>query len=80
MALYIGGIKYKLTLGDSTYRMQIYTSTPITNGIRLLSSDGYELRDTDGIYLTATEYLQSLSSDGSILQDMENKYLTVKKG
>ena len=80
MALYVGEKKWKLMLNGVAYNMHIPTSIPITNGIRLLSSDGFTIKDTKGIYLTAFEYIQSLSSDGSILTDNENNYLTIKKG
>lgn len=79
MAIYIGGQKYKLIIGGDVCDMQIYSPIPITNGIRLLSSDDFILKDIRGLYLT-TEYIQSLSSDGSILQDFENNYLAMKKG
>lgn len=81
MAIYVGGQKYKLIAGGSVCDLDIYTpNVIITNGIRLLSSDDYILKDISGLYLTATEYIQSLSLDNSILTDSENKYLTIKKG
>lgn len=80
MALYIGGQKYKLISSGNVCDLIIYSPTPITNGVRLLSSDDFTLMDINGLYLTATEYIQSLSLDGSILTDNEDKYLTMKKG
>ena len=80
MAIYVGGIKCNLISGGNVCNLNIYSPTPITNGIRLLSSDDYILKDISGLYLTATEYIQSLSLDNSILTDSENKYLTIKKG
>lgn len=80
MAVYVGGQKYKLIVGRDICDMQIYSPIPITNGVRLLSSDDFILKDINNVYLTVTEYLQSLSSDGSILTDIEDKYLTMKKG
>lgn len=53
MAIYAGGQKYKLIAGGGVCDMQIYTpNTIITNGIRLLSSDDYTLKDINGLYLT----------------------------
>lgn len=80
MSLYVGGIKYNIILDGSICNLDIYSPTPITNGIRLLSSDDYILKDINGLYLTVTEYIQSLSSDGSVLTDIEDKYITIKKG
>ena len=80
MAIYVGGQKWKLIVGGNVFSLNIPSSTPITNGVRLLSSDDFILKDINGLYLTAVEYIQSLSSDGSILTDIENNYLTIKKG
>lgn len=80
MAIYVGGIKYKLILDRDICGLNICTSTPITNGVRLLSLDDYILKDINGLYLTTTEYIQSLSLDNSILTDNNNNYITVKKG
>jgi hypothetical protein len=80
MALYIGGTKYKIIVGGEVCNLHIPSPIPITNGIRLLPSDDFILKDINNLYLTTTEYIQSLSSDGSILKDIEDKYLTIKKG
>ena len=55
MAIYAGGVKCKLTSNGSTFSLNMYSSTPITNGIRLLSSDDYMLKDLNGLYLTIKE-------------------------
>ena len=53
MAIYVGGTKYKLILGGDVCNMDTYTpNIIITNGIRLLSSDDYTLKDINGLYLT----------------------------
>lgn len=52
MAIYLGETKYKLIVGGDICDMQIYSPIPITNGIRLLSSDDYILKDINGLYLT----------------------------
>ena len=80
MAIYIGGANCKLVTGKSTCNMKFNPSNPVTNGVRLLSSDDYTLMDSKWLYITAIEYINSLSSDGFILQDAENNYLVIKKG
>lgn len=52
MGLYIGGQKYKMTISGITHNMSVFSETPITNGIRLLSLDNYTLKDKNGLYLT----------------------------
>lgn len=54
MALYMGSNKkLKFILGGIIYNLNFYTSQPITNGIRILSSEGYVLKDSKGLYLTS---------------------------
>ena len=66
MALYLGsGGKRKIVLNGVTYCLNLFSTTPITNGIRLLSSENYVLKDSNGIYLT------------SLFQE---EYLTAKEG
>ena len=56
MALYLGNSnKLKLVLNGELFKFNLYSETPITNGIRLLSSDGYILRDINGVYLTVLD-------------------------
>ena len=55
MALYFGSNKQKLSSNDSLFRMNFYTTTTVVNGIALLSSDNYMLKDKNGLYLTAKE-------------------------
>ena len=56
MALYLGSSeKLKINLNNITYYMNLFSENPITNGIRLLSSDGYILKDSNGLYLTFKE-------------------------
>lgn len=52
MAIYVGGTKCNIFLGGIIYDMELCASIPITNGIRLLSSDNYILKDSNGLYLT----------------------------
>ncbi len=55
MGLYLGSKKKKLKLNGTTYFMNITPVPTIFNGIRLLSSDGYILKDSNGLYLAAKE-------------------------
>jgi hypothetical protein len=55
MALYLGSKKLKITLDNIKYNLNIFSTTPIVNGVLLLSSDNYILKDSNGLYLTAKE-------------------------
>jgi hypothetical protein len=56
MALYLGSSdKLKININNVTYYLNLFSTTPITKGIRLLSSEGYILKDSNGLYLTAKE-------------------------
>ena len=55
MALYLGSDKVKINLDNVLYCLNLYSTTPITNGVRLLSLDNYLLKDSNGLYLTAKE-------------------------
>lgn len=55
MALYLGGDKLKINLDGVVYRLNLISQTPILNGIKLLSSENYILKDSNGLYLTVKE-------------------------
>lgn len=55
MALYLGSDKIKINLDGNICCLNLFSITPITNGIRLLSSEGYILKDSNGNYLTVKE-------------------------
>lgn len=55
MAIYIGGQKYKLIVGGNVCSLNVPSSTPITNGVRLLSSDDFILKDINNLYITVKE-------------------------
>lgn len=55
MALYLGSNKQKVSLGSAAAHANFYTTTRIVNGIALLSSEGYILKDSNGLYLTTKE-------------------------
>ena len=52
MALFLGSNKVKINLDGTKYYLNLYSSSPITNGVRMLSKDGYLLKDSNGLYLT----------------------------
>lgn len=55
MALHLGSEKVKLNLNGALYNLNLYSSTPIVETIRLLSSEGYILKDSNGLYLVPKE-------------------------
>ena len=55
MALFLGGDKLKVNLNGVVYCLNFISSTLILNGIKLLSSENYILKDSNGLYLTAKE-------------------------
>lgn len=56
MALYLGnGEKIQLYMNGILYKMNIFSSTIMTNGVRLISFDDYILKDSNGLYLTVKE-------------------------
>lgn len=57
MCLYIGSSKRKIKLSDGvTYVIKLFTDSPIiAEKNRLLSSEGYILKDSNELYLTAKE-------------------------
>lgn len=55
MALYLGKDAVKINLNGIVYSLNLFSSNPILNGVLLLSSEGYILRDSNGLYLTTKE-------------------------
>lgn len=56
MALYLGSSeKLQVKLDNIIYNINLFSSTLITNSIRLLSLDNYILKDANGLYLTINE-------------------------
>lgn len=80
MAIYIGGKKNKILANGVSHNVDISPSVPISNGIMLLTSDGFMLRDKNHLRTTSTdidEYENKiLSSDGIILKDKNDRYMT----
>jgi hypothetical protein len=55
MALYLGDNKVKINLNGTVCSLNLFSSNLILNGVLLLSSEGYILRDSNGLYLTTKE-------------------------
>lgn len=56
MALYLGsGDKIKIFLNGSLCRLNLLSAQLIITGIKLLTSDGYILKDSNGLYLITKE-------------------------
>ena len=55
MGLYLGAEKLKLNCGGVPVVMNIASTGPMTNGIKLVSSEGHILKDLNGVYLTVEE-------------------------
>lgn len=53
MGLYCGGEKVKIYLDNILYKLNLYSETPIINGVMLLSVDGYILKDLNGLFISA---------------------------
>jgi hypothetical protein len=52
MAIYAGSDQCRIVAGDEVCDLDTYSPFPITNGVRLLSSDDYVLKDKNNIYIT----------------------------
>lgn len=55
MALYLGESKISINNNRIKYLLNLFSEVPILNGLVLLASEGYLLKDSNGIYLTAKE-------------------------
>ena len=55
MGLYLGSKEVDIVLNGNIFYLNIFSETPITDGVLLKSSDGYILKDTNGAYIIAKE-------------------------
>ena len=56
MALFLGSKKQKISIGNSARQIAFFsTVASMINGIALLSSENYMLKDKNGLYLTVKE-------------------------
>ena len=68
MALYLGGKKVKINLAGVRCKLNIITSQDgAQTGVLLLSSDGFVLKGSNGLYLTVINKNQSSLIDFNIL-------------
>lgn len=80
MALYLGGNKVKINLNGVAYCLNIISKPLVENGDRLLSLDGFILKDSTGLYLIPKSNNVLLSLDNPILTDTNGLHLTSKEG
>ena len=55
MGLYLGKDKVKINLNGKAYNINLIANLFIPKGVKLLSSDGYILKDSNGLYLIPKE-------------------------
>ena len=56
MALYLGSKAYQLRLGGQIFTPKFFSNlVDIFNGVVLVTSDGYQLVDANGVTITAEE-------------------------
>ena len=81
MALYFGNSKVRINLKGIPCGLHIITEmTPAPSTKWLLSSDGFVLRDSTGVYLIPGFNNVLLSLDNRILADANGLYLASKEG
>lgn len=79
MGLYINGIEYDILSPTGLLTMEINPKDIVTNGLKIFSSDDYILKDADGSYITAVEYIPITSVNNDILLDINDNYLIIRK-
>jgi hypothetical protein len=85
MPLYLGNQQVKINLNGAIYKLNdtfIIAPSEIRDDV-LVSSDGFILKDCNGLYLIPKSEIEGtvlLTSDGSILTDSSGFYLTFKEG
>ena len=53
MALYLGDKKVKFYVDNVVHTLNLYSETPIVNGVILLSADRHILKDCNGLFVTS---------------------------
>ena len=69
MALYLGSEMVKINLNVTAYYLNLFSENSITNGIRLLSSDGYVLKDGSCLKPAILDGLLSVCPEGYLLRE-----------
>ncbi len=80
MGVYLNGIEYNVIGSNKLFNIEINPYSVITNGLKLFTSDNYILKDINGVYLGAIEYIPITTTNKEILLDIENNYLQIRKG
>lgn len=55
MALYLGNEKVKINLSNVIYNLNLFSALPTIEEVVLQTSDGYLLKDFNGLYLSIKE-------------------------
>ena len=55
MALYLGSDKVRININGIVYDLNLYSEVAILDGLKLLTSEGYVLKDINDLFLTAKE-------------------------
>ena len=56
MSLYLGNSeKLKIRIDNVVYTLNLFSEVPITNFAKILSLDGFMLKDSNGVFLTVEE-------------------------
>ena len=63
MALYLGSQRVSVKLGSSNRLIEFYSTTLITNGARLLTSNDLIVKDSNGLYITLEKESSSSGSN-----------------
>lgn len=56
MGLYLGNSeKLKIRINNVVYTLNLFSEAPITNFAKILSLEGFMLKDSNGVFLTVEE-------------------------
>lgn len=56
MGLYLGNSeKLKIRINNVVYTLNLFSEVPITNFAKILSLEGFMLKDSNGVFLTVEE-------------------------
>lgn len=56
MSLYLGNSeKLKIRINNVVYILNLFSEVPITNFAKILSLEGFMLKDSNGVFLTVEE-------------------------
>lgn len=58
MALYLGKDKVQIIIDGIKYTLNLFSEIPIINGTIASTSDGYVLKDANGLYITLKEEIE----------------------